>query len=438
VRHLPYPRFIYNRAGQAPAAITYCGSLTDGGRPPDSRWPHCDPKRYDVDGPVERLLAAGAEMLLLVDTTVGGVRFSKTHDVLRFARLARDATLRGTGRTVPLLWVNDPTGLLDESYPTNPANWTRSLGPPVADRVVPLAGRGNPVTDDLAYARIVAEGILGAFNPEVPAADTGVLLFNHGVYPGFEVFDPKIDDTVVRDGEPAPGAGGACAGPEARARAGRLDGHRRAGARSSSNATAPCAARTSAMHFSMRSAQRMPAAPWGHRYWEALDQLRAAGARHIVVVFPQVIISASPALVELAESGRQGNRLPHVPSFERASRSPAGPGSATRSPTAGLSRRRVCAASKANSRALRECCYRLGGCGPGQPISRSDANLPWTVRSAPSTPALTFDIPAFGHLGYRAEDGAPDNERPVQSPVPGNLEPVGAAGRRSTARGLSG
>ena len=411
VRHLPYPRFVYNRAGQAPAAITYCGSLTDGGRPPDSRWPDCDPKRYDVDGPVERLLAAGVEMLVLVDTTVGGMRFSKTHDVLRFARLARDAALRGTGRTVPLLWVNDPTGLLDESYPTNPANWTRSLGPPIADRVVPLAGRGNPVTDDPAYAHLVADGILGAFNPGVSPADTGILLFNHGIYPGFEVFDPKIDDTVVvmenlRKAlvERAPGLK-----PE------RVLG----GWMGIAEPGTKFVERNRAMRgedighaFLYETAQRMPAAPWGHRYWDALDQLRAAGARHIVVVFPHVIISASPSLVELpnqiakeigSRSFRPANDVtePRWPGF--------GNPFAERWP---VTAPRLCRIDGPQS-GTRECCYRLGGCGPGQPYpERRQSPLDRPI--SPFDPALTFDIPAFGHLGYRAEDGPPDNERPVQ------------------------
>ena len=411
VRHLPY-RFIYNRAGNAPAAITYCGSLSDGGRPPDSRWPDCDPQRYNVDGPVERLIAAGVESILLVDTTVGGMRFSKTHDVLRFARLARDAALRGTGRTVPLKWVNDPTGLLDDSYPTKPANWTRSLGAPVADRVVPLAGRGNPVTDDPAYAHIVADGILNAFNPEVSPADTGILLFNHGVYSGSEVYDPKIDDTVVVMEnlrkvlvERAPGLkpdrvlggwmGIAEKGPQFiernRAMRGEDIGHA----------------------FLYETAQQMPAAPWGHRYWDALDQLRAAGARHIVVVFPHVIISASPALVELPNQvAKEIGYRSFFPSNDVTE--PRWPGFgnpfADRWP---VTAPRMCRVDGPQS-PLRECCYRLGGCGPGHPYPER-RQTPSDRPISAFDPALTYDIPAFGHLGYRAEDGPPDNDRPVQS-----------------------
>jgi hypothetical protein len=412
VRHLPYPRFIYNRAGNAPAAITYCGSLSDGGRPPDSRWPDCDPQRYNVDGPVERLIAAGAESILLVDTTVGGMRFSKTHDVLRFARLARDAALRGTGRTVPLKWVNDPTGLLDDSYPTKPANWTRSLGAPVADRVVPLAGRGNPVTDDPAYAHIVADGILNAFNPAVSPADTGILLFNHGVYSGSEVYDPKIDDTVVVMEnlrkvlvERAPGLkpdrvlggwmGIAEKGPQFiernRAMRGEDIGHA----------------------FLYETAQQMPAAPWGHRYWDALDQLRAAGAQHIVVVFPHVIISASPALVELPNQvAKEIGYRSFFPSNDVTE--PRWPGFgnpfADRWP---VTAPRMCRVDGPQS-PLRECCYRLGGCGPGHPYPER-RQTPSDRPISAFDPALTYDIPAFGHLGYRAEDGPPDNDRPVQS-----------------------
>ena len=412
VRHLPYPRFIYNRGGRTQAAVTYCGSVSDGGRPPEMRWPDCDPNRYNVDGPVERLLAAGAEMLMLVDTTVGGMRFSKTRDVVRFARLARDATLHGTTRTVPLVWVNDPTGLLDESYPINPANWTPSLGTPITDRSVPLAGRGNPVTDDPAYAHIVADGILGAFNPDVPPADTGILLFNHGINPGNELFDPKIDDTVtvmknLRQAlvERAPGLkpawvlggwmGVAEHGPtfveRNRAMRGEDIGHA----------------------FLYETPQRMPAAPWGHRYWDALDQLRAAGARHIVVVFPHVIVSASPAMVELPNQiAKEIGYRTFYPSNDVTD--PRWPGFgnpfADRWP---VTSPRLCRIEGPRP-GMRECCYRLGGCGAGQPYPERRQSPNDRPISA-FDPSLTYDIPAFGHLGYRAEDGVPSNDRSVQS-----------------------
>jgi hypothetical protein len=411
VHHLPYPRFIYDRAGEAPAAVTYCGSLNDGGRPPEGRWPDCDPERYNVDGPVERLLAAGVGTILLVDTTVGGMRFSKTRDVLRFSRLARDAALKGTGRQVPLIWVNDPANLLDASYPSKPVNWTRSLGPLLEDRKVALAGRGNPVTDDPAYADLVADGVLAAFNPDVSPADTGILLFNHGIHPGHEVFDPKIDDTVVvmanlRDAlvRRAPGLrpervlggwmGVAEQGPKFvernRAMRGEDIGHA----------------------FLYETAQQMPAAPWGYRYWDALEQLRAAGARHIVVAFPHVIVSASPAMVELPNqiakeigyrSFRPANDLtePRWPGF--------GNPFADRWP---VTAPRLCRIDGPDS-GLRECCYRLGGCGPDRPYPER-RQTPLDRPISAFDPALAYDIPAFGHLGYLADDGPPDEHRPVQ------------------------
>ncbi|NJN76340.1 MAG: alpha/beta hydrolase [Synechococcaceae cyanobacterium RL_1_2] len=77
----------------------------------------------------------------MVDMTVGGTRFWKTYDVVSMTRrVVADWNARH-GTSVPVRWVNDPTELMRDSYPADPPNWTRSLGPPKADSRVPLAGR---------------------------------------------------------------------------------------------------------------------------------------------------------------------------------------------------------------------------------------------------------------------------------------------------------
>jgi hypothetical protein len=66
--------------------ITYCGESEE-----DGPWAGCDKNRYDVDGPVERLLDKGVSQIILVDMAVGGPRFYKSHNVLQLAKMAMTA-----------------------------------------------------------------------------------------------------------------------------------------------------------------------------------------------------------------------------------------------------------------------------------------------------------------------------------------------------------
>ncbi|MCK5011025.1 MAG: hypothetical protein KAS98_11100, partial [Deltaproteobacteria bacterium] len=56
VEHYPYPRYLYNPPEDIEDgdSITYCGE-----QEADGLWAACDPERYNVDGPIERLLAQG-------------------------------------------------------------------------------------------------------------------------------------------------------------------------------------------------------------------------------------------------------------------------------------------------------------------------------------------------------------------------------------------
>jgi len=413
IPHHPFPRFMYNRNGAAPNAVTYCGSSSDGGIRPNNRWPNCDPERYNVDGPVDRLLARGAEAIILVDTTVGGVRFSKTFETISMLKRARNAALQGTDRQVQLMWVNDPTNLMTDSYPSQPANWTRSLGAPAKDRAIPLEGRGNPITDDAEYAKLVVDGIVAAMSLDVLPKDTAVLLFNHGLHKHSETFDPKVNDTIILNAnirnellktlpsmrvENILGGWMGVAEPvstvieRTREMRGEDLGHA----------------------YLYETNQQMPQGDWGLRFWEALDQFRLNGAKHIVAAFPQIIVSSIPSVVEYPnqiarEIGYRSflnlNELsePRWPGF--------GNPFADYWPVAAP---RWCSVDDGQSGSgIRSCCYQLGGCGRidsypearttsiGQPQKRLD-------------PALIFDVPAFGHLGYDPKQGLPDESSPVQ------------------------
>lgn len=419
IERLPYPRFVYNRAGQSDVAVTYCGQASDGGVQPDGRWPQCDPQRYDVDGPMERMLREGVDRIILIDTTVGGVRFSKTYDVQRMLERARDDALQGTGRVVPIIWANDYTGLMRQSYPTAPAGWTKSLGPPEVDPKVPLQGRPNPVTDSPEFAALFAEGLFKAMSTDTPPESTGVLLFNHGIYPGNEFFDPKIDDTVrlheqvqrvLLQRYPGMSPDNIVGGWEGLKE--KVDGRLE---------------RTRAMRgedighaFVYEKNEEMPAGKWGLRYWDALQRLKDNGVKHIVVAFPQVLVTTTVGQVGLPnqvakEIGYKGFRPPGDtsvllwPGFNS-------PFADHWPPDVELVCRNEPTAEGGSS--SHECCYKLSGCmgGGTYPETRQ---TPLSKPLQRTDPSLVFDVPAYGHLGYDPSKGLLNNDAPVQDQYTG-------------------
>lgn len=419
IEHLPYPRFIYNRDGASETAMRYCGGPGDGGAPPDGKWPQCDPERYDVDGPMDRLVAAGVDRVVLVDTTVGGPRFSKTLDVQQMLARARDALLYDSDRRIPITWANDPGGLIAASYPKEPEGWTTSMGPPQADRKVPLAGRGNPVSDDPRFARIWTKGIVQAMSGSVPPEKTGVLLMAHGIYPGNQVFDPKINDTITLHGNiqealldrlPGLSAGNILGGWEGITQ--ETDGMLQ---------------RTRAMRgedlghaYLYETDDSMPEGKWGLRYWEALERLKANGVEHIVVAFTHSINTTTVSHVGLPnqiakEIGYRGFKpvadltVPWWPGYDSpfADHWPAG---------APLLCRSMAAPGKKATH--HECCYELAGCSRGRAYPETRQTPPDQPMSRVD-PALVFDVPPFGHLGYDPAEGAPDTDAPVQNQYTG-------------------
>ena len=189
-----YPRFIYYGPDGPDVGdnCTYCGEGEVGGP-----WPGCDPERYNVDGPVERLVKKGVSRIMVIDWTMGGPRFSKTFDVVEMSKRALDDWKTNYGPTVPLTWVNDYSNLMERSYPEEPDGWTRILKDPTKDRNVLLNGSPNPVASDPVVVDLNVEAIEAAFSGAVSDADTAVLLFNHALHDYNEWFDPKINDTLI-------------------------------------------------------------------------------------------------------------------------------------------------------------------------------------------------------------------------------------------------
>ncbi|MFC1591077.1 hypothetical protein ACFL43_00985 [Thermodesulfobacteriota bacterium] len=70
-------------SGCAKEPVTYCGEQED-----DGPWTGCNAERYNVEGPAERLLDRGVSKIIMIDMTVGGVRFSKTFEVVQMTKRA--------------------------------------------------------------------------------------------------------------------------------------------------------------------------------------------------------------------------------------------------------------------------------------------------------------------------------------------------------------
>jgi len=297
IEHYAYPRFIYYGPDGPDAGenCTYCGEME-----PDGPWPACDPERYNVDGPVERLLKKGADRIIMIDWTVGGPRFSKSYNVVEMTKRALKAWNDEHGTEVSLIWVNDYSNLMERSYPAEPVGWTRTLGLPAVDTPVLLNGSPNPVSSDPMVAALNTEAIEAAFSENVSDADTGVVIFNHALHDNNEVFDPKVDDTLIinkaikkllLERHPDMDAAhiiGAYGGIQEVNPVNGLE-ERNRGMRGESYGHA----------WLYESAKVLPGDEWGYRYWDALAYLKNRGIKHIAIGFPQVTTDTVLNLVEV-------------------------------------------------------------------------------------------------------------------------------------------
>jgi len=295
INHYPYPRFIYYGPDGLPDPegnypdVTYCGESE-----PDGPWVACNPERYNVDGPVERLLKQGVYRIVIIDTAVGGVRFYKPFDIVQMTKRVTEEWRKDHGLSVPVLWVNDYSNLMERSYPTEPEGWTYFLGPPATDQHVLVDGSPNPLAEDPDLALLHVEGIESSMNPAVEDADTGVILFNHGLFdPDRRFFDPKMDDTTVLnenikakilerhpdiDPDNIVGAFGGI--KELNPENGREEVNR------------AMRGENLAHVYPHEAHQALSGHPWGYRYWDALDYLKGRGVQHIIFDFPQVIVDS--------------------------------------------------------------------------------------------------------------------------------------------------
>ena len=421
IENLPHPRSIYLPGVPDGTPVTWCGEDKSGA----GGWPNCDPQRYNTDGTIDRMLTAGVNKILVIDLTTSGVRFFKSNDVIRLSREVIAKHNAANDTDISLHWLNDPADLLRDSYPDIPAGWTSSLGEPESDPSIPLENRPNPVSSDPAFAVLHAEGIEQQFNEKVATAKTGILLVNHATREHNQLFDPKIDDTLVLN---------ANIRDQLLQRNPELERANIIGAwmgiKESNPAIKPRPPSFSQLERTRRmrgenlghaylyeTDAELPTGEWGYLYWDALEYLKKQGVEHVVVAFPQITVDSVLNLVELPnqiakEIGYRNWLYIDEPDFDTYPD--------VGHPFAdywGIWVERDCPVPSDTAQSA-PCCFEMGGCQDGRPYP--------PPRLAPADkarndldPSLAYDVSEFGHLGYDPDKGAPDRSRAVQNQYTG-------------------
>ena len=420
---LPEPRRLYEPQISGGARLTYCGSETDGGP-----WADCNPARYNIDGPAERLLAKGVDEIVMIDMTTAGVRFWKSYDVVTRSREVVDRHNAVNGTDIEVTWVNDPTDLMRDSFPLEPKGWTRSLGAPIKDSVVPLEARPGPVTEDPAFAALYTEGIEKRLNPSIADKNTAVMFINHSIRDGNEAYDPKVNDTVLLND---------LLKAEIIRTHPDIDPQNIIGTWMGLRVENPNIKIGGLVSSKLERSREMRAENLGHRwfyetdkvppggdnkyfYWDGLEYLKERGAKHIVVVFTQVVIDSVLTLVELPN--QIGKEIGTKTWLYAAS------GDFDRYPSHGhpfadywgRQAETMCrpVGAPMNAPKSEHCCLLMGGCGTAQPYPPL-RQTPINQAMQDTDPHLVRDLSAYGHLGYEQSKGPPDEDYPVQDQYAG-------------------
>lgn len=411
VEHYPYPRFIYNGPDGSSAKCTYCGQDE-----PDGAWKDCDPERYNVDGPVERLLKKNVSRIVMIDMTVGGPRFYKTFDVVQMTKRALKDWNERHNTSIPLTWINDSSNFMEQAYPVLPEGWTSMLGTPEKFNRLEIASFKNPVVEDQELALLHVEGIEAGMSKKVPANKTGIVLFNHGLFAAErKYFDPKIDDSVVLcknikalllqrhpDMKPDNIIGAYGGVKELNPENGLVE------------RTRNMRGEDIAYAYLYLGEKDMPNDEWGYRYWDALEYLKNRGVQHIVIGFPQVLTDSVLTLVEVYNQiGKEIGVKTWLQYKEGDYKRYPGCGH----PFADFWGNWVDTRLENGT----ECCMKMGGCKDGSEYPPPRQTPPEKARED-MDPSLAYDLSDFGHLGYDGKNGPPDPERPVQQQYTGTWD----------------
>ena len=415
---LANPRMLFNPGIPGGDPLRYCGTT-------DPTWHLCDPDRYNVDGPVERMLKIGVDRIVMIDLTTAGARFSKTYDVYTTAKKVIRNYNKSQQTDVTIEWVNDPKELMLTSYPTEPKGWTRSSGSPKDNPIIDYGEYPNPVIGDLRLAQFQVDGIEAEFDAKIALENTGVLLVNHGILSMNQVFDPKINDTLILNQnikdlllEKF---------PEMQSK-NILGGWFGDMVRNELVTPGPPAFTQLERSREMRgenlgyillhdTQNQRPQGDWKFRYWQALEQLRINGVQHIVVVFPQIMENSVLNLVEVPNQIAKEIGYRNWSKIDQLDFTTYPEVGHPFADYWGVWVEQTCKVST-DSKQKEPCCFNMGGCPNGQPYPPL-RQAPLHVRRDDLDPSLAFDVSHFGHLGYDSEAGMPSEKQPVQNQYAG-------------------
>jgi hypothetical protein len=269
-------------------------------------------------------------------------------------------------------------------------------------------------------AQLHVEGIEAHFNPDVPLSKTGVVLINHATRRHNQLFDPKIDDTLVLNKNIRQQLLGR--NPKLR-RSNILGGWM--GIKEENQNITPQPPGFSQLErnrlmrgenlghaYLYETNEQFPAAEWGYLYWDVLEYLNSEGVEHIIVAFPQITVDSVLNMVELPnqvakEIGYETWMNIDMLDFETY-------------PTAGhpfadywgVWVETACPVADDPAK-TQPCCFEMGGCADGRPYPPPRL-APLDKARNDLDPSLAYDVSAYGHLGYNPRRGKPDLNGPVQ------------------------
>jgi hypothetical protein len=423
IRHLAHPRSIY-LPPDGGSAVNYCGGPLDDGRHAPG-WENCDPERYNTDGTIERMLRAGVDEIVVIDLTTSGVRFFKSYDVIRLARNVVADYNAANDTHVSIHWLNDPSDLMRRSYPDEPDGWTNTLGAPTHDPGVSLSESPNPVSADPDFALLHAEGLQAQMNPEVAAEKTGIMLINHATRRYNQLFDPKIDDTLILNANIRDALLKNIPGIQKEHIVGAWMGIKefnpniepQAPAFSQLERTRKMRGENLGHAYLYETDETFPADEWGYLYWEALAYLKNSGVEHIVVAFPQITVDSVLNLVELPNQIAKEIGYKSWLKFETLDFETYPEVGHPFADYWGIWVARDCPAIDASEKKT-ACCFEMGGCADGRPYPPPRLAPANRVRDD-LDPSLAWSVSEFGHLGYDSSAGKPDKNQPVQNQYTG-------------------
>jgi hypothetical protein len=162
------------------------------------------------------------------------------------------------------------------------------------------------------------------------------------------------------------------------------------------------------------SDKELPDAPWGYRYWEALEYLKERGVKHIVVAFPQL---ATASALDLVEVPNQFGKELGIKTWAKW-----GTGDYEKYPDVGHPFTDYWGNWLFTECDGQPCCFTMGGCGdPTRPYP-PPRQTPMDEKMGAFDPSLVFDLSDYGHLGYDPALGPPDPNAPVQDQYTGTWD----------------